>query len=404
MVSASETLPRATGRIRWTLLLGVWLIYFCFGLTSAVMAPMVGLIRSDLDAGNAAMGAVLGAWQLAYIFAAIPCGILLDRLGVRWMLVASCAVMALSATARALSDTPLQLWLAVAFFGLGGPMISIGAPKLITGLFRGAQRGGAMGVYMTGPFLGGIAGLALTHTVLLPAFGDWRGVLLAVAAFVALAGLCWAVLTALPGFAEASHQEGQGKKFDLSAFGALLRYPEVQLILVMSIGIFFINHGMNNWLPELLVAGGLSPTDAGYWAACSTAVCILGAVAVPRLATPERRIGAMAGLFAAALAASLLLQFPPGPPVALALVLQGIARGSMMTVAIMLLMESKGVPADRLGLAGGLFFTMAEIGGVLGPVTFGVLSAATGGFAAPLAAMSLVCVVLMGVLWRLRGA
>ena len=38
----------------------------------------------------------------------------------------------LSAFARALSDTPLHLWLAVALFGLGGPMISIGAPKLIT--------------------------------------------------------------------------------------------------------------------------------------------------------------------------------------------------------------------------------------------------------------------------------
>jgi sugar phosphate permease len=87
--------------------------------------------------------------------------------------------------------------------------------------------------------------------------------------------------------------------------------------------------------------------------------------------------------------------------------LQGIARSSMMTVAILLLMETPGVPKARLGLAGGLFFTTAEIGGVLGPLTIGVLSDMTHGFTVPLMAVTGVCLVLLaliGVLRLARGA
>jgi MFS family permease len=70
----------------------------------------------------------------------------------------------------------------------------------------------------------------------------------------------------------------------------------------------------------------------------------------------------------------------------------------MMTVAILLLMETPRIPEERLGLAGGLFFTFAEIGGVMGPITFGVLSAVSGGFALPLAALTVICSVLLVLL------
>jgi len=81
---------------------------------------------------------------------------------------------------------------------------------------------------------------------------------------------------------------------------------------------------------------------------------------------------------------------------------QGIARSSMMTIAILLLMETPGLAAQSRGLAGGLFFSAAEIGGVLGPLTVGFLSDATGGFAAPLYLMTGVCLFLMLLLVQLR--
>ena len=74
-------------------LFGVWLIYFSFGLCIASMGPLVTEIAVDLDASRSSMGAVLGAWQLTYIAAALPLGAALDRIGVAKGLVLSAAVM-----------------------------------------------------------------------------------------------------------------------------------------------------------------------------------------------------------------------------------------------------------------------------------------------------------------------
>ncbi|MDR5653437.1 CynX/NimT family MFS transporter [Ruixingdingia sedimenti] len=398
--------PPAPFLIRALLLAGVWLIYLVFGLTAASLAPLVPPIAAELGVGNGAMGLILGAWPLTYIAAALPGGAMLDRIGARWGLLIAVAVMAASAFLRGVVDTPLQLALAVALFGVGGPLISVGAPKLIAQLYAGRARGTAMGIYVTGPYLGGILALSLTNSVFLPlAGGDWRGVMALHGGLILAAGLVWVVIATLPAARPLTGPAGKSGKFDPAAFRDVVRSREVQTILAVAIGIFAVNHALNNWLPTVLQARGLSAAAAGYWAAIPTAVGILGALTVPRFATPDRQVGIMAGLFVSMLCATLLLQLVPGPLLVAGLVLQGIARGTMMTVAIMLLMESRDVPKERLGLAGGLFFTTAEIGGVMGPAAFGLVSDLSGGFVVPLVLLSVLCALmlaLVGQLARLR--
>ncbi|MEM9199053.1 MAG: MFS transporter [Pseudomonadota bacterium] len=394
--------PAQTSLGRWALLGGVWLVYLSFGLMIAVMGPLVAPISAELGIGPARMGAILGAWPLVYIAAAIPCGLLLDRLGERTGLALAALVMSLSGLLRSLADSPEALFAAVALFGIGGPLISVGAPRLITRSFTGPARATAMGLYITGPAIGGILALSLTNSVAMPALGgDWRAVLLLYSGAVLAAGAVWLVIAWAARSAVQGPAEG-GKKFNLGAFAEILRLPTVRLILIMSVGIFFLNHALNNWLPEMLRQRGLSASEAGYWAAIPTLVGIAGALVIPRLATPERRLWIMTALFAAAFLASLLLQRDPGLPLIVGLALQGIARSSMMTIAILLLMETRGVPPERLGLAGGMFFTTAEIGGVLGPFTFGLLAEWSGGFALSLAALSAVAVALLGLIALLR--
>jgi len=328
----------------------------------------------------------------------------LDRLEARVALLLAALMMGASGVARGLAGDATLLFAAVGLFGVGGPLISIGAPKLIAERFEGASRGTAMGIYITGPSLGGIAALSLTNSWLMPLTGqDWRMVLFLYAGFVAACGLMWLAIASHPA-ARVKAGEVEGKKFNLGAFREILGLGEVRVVLAMSIGIFFINHGLNNWLPELLRSRGMSPALAGYWASIPTVAGVVGSLIIPRLATPERRLRVMVLLFVSALVASLLLHFDPGPWLASGLFLQGIARSSMMTVAILLLMETPGVPKARRSLAGGLFFTAAEIGGVLGPLTIGTLSELTGGFAVPLVLVTAVCLVLLALIAMLGRA
>ena len=181
---------------RWLVLLGVWLIYFAFGICVASMAPLVGPIARELGVGNGVMGAILGAWPLLYVASAIPGGILLDRFGARRMLFCAALIMAASLGARSLAETPVQMFLAVALFGIGGPLISVGAPKTITGLFTGKARASAMGIYVTGPYLGGILAMALTNSVAMPLVDNaWRSVLQLYGAFMLTCGAIWLVIS-----------------------------------------------------------------------------------------------------------------------------------------------------------------------------------------------------------------
>ena len=63
--------------MRWRLLVGVWGLYASFGLVASCLAPLVSEVERELDISHAAMGGILGAWQLVYMVTAIPCGLLL---------------------------------------------------------------------------------------------------------------------------------------------------------------------------------------------------------------------------------------------------------------------------------------------------------------------------------------
>ena len=383
--SASFTIDQGTEaphRYRWLMLAGVWLLYWAFGLVASSLAPLAGLIESDIGLSHVAMGSIMGAWQLVYIASAVPCGILLDRLGARRAMVIGGVLIACSALARGMADNYLQMLFAVMLFGLGGPIVSAGAPKVIAGWFFGQSRGLAMGIYMTGPAVGGIVSLTMTHSVLLPVLDQsWRGVFIMWAIISLLVSLAWFMIASRP-IALTSESDLQASSTVLhgQVLKQLLHQPSVRLVLVMSIGVFLFNHGLNNWLPELLRAGGMDFTGAGYWAAIPTVVAIAGSLLIPRLATPARRFNILIGLSLCAAVASMLLHFHSGVPLLTGLVLLGIARSALMTVLVLALVELPGIGNRYAGIASGLFFSAAEVGGVLGPLSLGLLYDISDGF------------------------
>lgn len=401
MTKPEETAPNA---YRWVILAGVWLLYCAFGLVATSFAPLVGLIESDLQMTHAAMGSIMGAWQLVYIFSAIPCGILLDKLGPRWALTAGGLLIAASAGFRGVADSYTALLLAVMLFGVGGPIVSAGAPKVVTALFTGSSRGLAMGIYMTGPAIGGVISLTQTHATLLPNFdGQWRSVMLLWAGFGTLASLAWLAIACHSSLDRAPATASTGTALPQTQILLnLIRAPAVVLVLLMSVGVFLFNHGLNNWLPSLLQQNGMSLVTAGYWAAIPTVIGIAGSLLIPRLATPGRRFPILIGLSLAAAAASLLLHFQYEPLLFMGLLLQGIARSALMTVLILTLVELPAIGDRYAGVASGLFFSAAEVGGVLGPLSLGFLFDLTGHFDAGLYLLTGIGLALAFGAYRLR--
>ncbi len=385
--------------MRWLLLAGVWGLYASFGLVASCLSPLVSVVERELGISHAAMGSVLGAWQLIYMFAAIPCGLLLDRLGSRVALSLGILLIALSALARSVSDDFTTLLLSVMAFGLGAPLISTGSPKIVTEWFEGSSRGLAMGIYATGPAIGGAVALTLTHSWLLPWLGDWRELMRLWAGVAIGSGVFWLAVTSRAKFREAEERRrGRATLPQLSAMRELGALPDVRLLLVMAAGTFTISHGVGSWLPELLRARGMPTIEAGYWSAIPTAVGIASALVVPRLAIPTRRVRILFLLVVTSGLSTLFLQLDARPSLLTGLVLQGAAATVLTPILVLTLLELPGVGERRAGTASGLFFSAAQVGGVLGPLGLGALYDLSGGFGLGLVGLTVTALaVLLGI-------
>ena len=145
MAQSRATLPPERSPARWLMLALVWLLYGCFGLTQGSIPPLVQPVVEDLGMTYGQMGVILGIWQLVYIGTASPLGTLVDRWGVRRSMAAGLFLILLSLVLRGLAVDFYTMLLAVALFGVGGPVISIGAPKVVALWFQGRERGMAAG-------------------------------------------------------------------------------------------------------------------------------------------------------------------------------------------------------------------------------------------------------------------
>jgi len=379
-----------TRRCRWLQLVLVWLVYGTLGLAIRSLAPLVTPILADLGMSNGQMGLVLGAWQAMYIVVAVFAGFILDRWGARRAILAGIFVVGCSLALRSLARGLGSLLPAVALLGVGGPLVSIGAPKLVSEWFEGRERGLAVGIYATGPIIGSLIALSATHPIVMPlASGSWRTVFLFYGGFAWVVSLLW-----LLGSRDPPGARETAPASPLAALRELIGVREIRILLAMGVFEFALVHGVGSWLPKLLENAGLAPSAAGYLAALPMATGIAAILAVPRLTPPVRR-GRVVGLFS--LACAVLVAAIPqseGGGLITVLVLYGLCSGSLLPLLMLLVMDTPAVRVRGVGSAAGMFFCAAEIGGVGGPVIMGLLSDATGSLASGMYLLSGCCFVL----------
>ena len=372
-------------------------VYFAFGVILLAIPPMVNDVRGDLGISRGGLGFALGAWPFIYIFTAPPAGRMIDRIGMRRAITIGIALITVSGLIQASARGLATLWVAIAIIGVGGPLISASAPKLVADWFADPkERPFAVGLYTSAPALGGVFALVLTNAFLLPVLGSWRRVLLVESAVCIVALLVWiAVSHSAP--EPPSDDGGPIAPADDGSVRSLLASRGVRLALVLGLGSFFVNQALGNWLPNILEEGsGLSANVASNVAGIALAIGIAARLAVPGLATGERRalvLSSVMGVMAVSLV--VMTVHEPGIVITAALVL-GV-RSALNSLVIVVLMEADGVTRANMGTANGLWFSIAEIGGAAGPVTVGVISDSSAGFEGALVVLAAVLALLVVV-------
>jgi len=383
---------------RWIILTLLWLLYTAFGMVARAIFPLVTPIIDDLQLSYSQMGIILGSWQLTYILVAMAAGTVLDRWGVHKSILAGAAIIGLSAALRCFANDFAIMLIAVALFGVGGPMISIGGPKTISEWFHGKSRGTAIGIYTTGPWIGGLFAVALTNSWVMPLVGNsWRLTFVVYGLYTMGVGILWGILARKCG--PPAPDEGPGI---YPVFRGLFGVRNVQALLLMALLAFAIGHGFSSWLPNILENAGMSASQAGFAASIPLATGIPAILLIPRF-VPSRLRGYMIAIFGLLTTVNLVLvMFASGVALYTALATLGFISAPFMSLMLLILMDTREVDSKTMGAAGGMFYCVAEIGGFTGPLLMGVLVDATGTFLAGTFFLASLCIAISGLTFLLK--
>ncbi len=388
----------------WGMLALGWTIYFSFGMGVASLVPLVSIIKVELDLSYTQLGIVLGAWQLVFMATAAPAGWLIDRLGPKRVLVVSALVIAVAITLRSTAYGFPMLLFSVACFGIGGPLTAVGLAKLVADWFTGMSRGLASGIYITGAAAGIALVLALTHPVILPLTGGWRQAHILYGAIAFAIAVVWLI------FGRDSPQNLSDRKLSKetkakASYWQVITQPAVWMVVLVGFAGFLANHGVRNWLPEILEHAGVSPTNAGFLSAMPALTGIVGSIAVLRLATrrADARLPTIVALLVVSALTILTIVFAEGWLLVLAIAVEGFCAAAFAPLMLNTLMEMPSVGAKNTGAAAGLYFSIGELGGTLGPLIMGIAADLTGSFVAGMVLVASIVAVMIVPALRIRS-
>lgn len=388
----------------WSVIFGLWLIYFCFGYAVSSIAPIVPYITNDLNISYKKMGLILGAWQFTYIFFALPAGFILDKYGLRISIFIAALIITLSLISRGLSSNFYQMWLAVALFGIGGPLISVGVPKASSLWNSEKNRSISMGILFTGPMFGGIFSLLTMNSLMMPLLNNnWKLVYFIYSLAPLTAAILWLFITNK----KIPLNKKQFKKFNIyesiSVFKLIITKKRFVNILFLGTSGMLLVHGIHGWLPKIINAKGIDLTISSSLATIPILVGIISALTIPRFSNNLTRIKILNLLFMNAVLSLILIQSSTYVIFILGLLLLGLSTGSLMVIILNHMSETKDISYNNLGISGGLFFSIIEIGGVLGPFFIGFIFDIYNNFNIALSIYALIMFMMLFPIFVIRN-
>jgi cyanate permease len=215
--------------------------------------------------------------------------------------------------------------------------------------------------------LGFMLGTLISATVLSPALGGWRNVLLFYGGLALLLSIPWALVRSAPRVFDPA----SGAPAQASMRQGLAHVARIRQLWLLGWAIFGVGgavQGLLGYLPLYLRDMGWPPATADT--AASTFHLVSMICVVPIALLSDRRGTRRNVLIGAALMIATgigLLSVAQGVMVWVAICLAGMVRDGFMAVFITMIMETEGVGPVFAGTATGLVFVFSGLGGLVAP-------------------------------------
>jgi MFS family permease len=272
-------------------------------------------------------------------------------------------------------------------FGLHVGLVAPAIPKALAGHLPPERLGRANGLAVLCYTLGTAATVLTARTVLAPAAGGWRPLMVIAGAAMAATGIAWLALT--------SDRLALARHATLGAVLRLAKDGQVRSVAAMH-GLLFGGYlALLGLLPRALAEGGLPATRVGI--AVASWLCVAG---VANFAGPwlSDRIGRRRPflLLGSAIAGTALLVFAfvPGARSPWLLALAALGGGCFAPLLFALPLELPGVGPAKAGSAMGLMMLIGQAAAFAISVATGAI-AQTGGISMALGMLALVHLAIL---------
>jgi len=342
----------------------ICLIGFATFFSSYLRIPVLPLYAATLGAGPAQVGLINGAFMLTAGLFSIPAGLLADRTGHTFPIIAGIVATALSSLLLTQCSLPEQMAAAYVLFGLGLAALAPGMLSLVAEVMPAERLGMAYGWYTTAVYCAMAIG---------PATGGYLAQQLGLRnVFFVSGGLLLAVaLAAYPLLPRGTTHHKSDLRSMLAASRELSRNRGLLACLLATVG-SCIGFGIFlTFLPLYAAAQGLDPARAGLVFAAQALTNVVGRVPIGWVADRvDRRKIVAAGMICLAIALAALGQVSQLPQLLACAVVLGVGMALTFTAIGALIVEQ--VPAVQRGLAMGMYNSCIYLGMMTGSTLMGL--------------------------------
>ncbi|MBW2370140.1 MAG: MFS transporter [Deltaproteobacteria bacterium] len=378
-----------TEPFRWVIAAMWFAIYFFSSLAFFCMPPLFAEISRDIPLTKVQMGIIFGMNPLASLFLAFIAGSISDRFGSRWVVGAAFLLITVAGGLRATSHSVLDLIIFAFLMGVGTAFFGPNVPKVLGTWFPKEELGKANGFVMTAIPLGGAAAIASSASILSPAFGGWRGVMVACAVICLVVTVLWMILYREK---EIDGVDGKQTQAFSSNFKNVLKVKDIWLLAIF-FGFYLAACGtVTGLLPVILTEKGVNRpgeiVSLFMWIGIVSTP--LGGIAIDKF--DRRKPFLIVGAIVMA-AVYPLLVITQGAGLIIALLVLGMAAGIIVPLKTLLPVEIEGIGPRLAATAFGFMMMLGFAMGFLGPTISGKIMDVTGS-ALPAFIMMAVCMLV----------
>ncbi|HUE64602.1 MAG TPA: MFS transporter [Rhizomicrobium sp.] len=411
------TISEQPTRVRYRVMLMIFVCVVITYLDRSNISITAPAMRKELGFDTVQMGWILSAFGWTYAFGQMPGGWLVDRIRPRYFYPGILILWSLATACLGIVGSFIGLFLIrLMIGGLESPSYMINN-QVVTSWFPDRERGGAIGFYISGQFIG----LAFLQPLLvwLVANHGWRSVFFTTGIGGALWGLVWLLLYRTPresknanaaeielietggglvdlGSADANKQK---RKLSWADIATVFKYRKLWGVYIGQFAVTSSQWFFLTWFPTYLVEyRHLSILKSGIYVSLPFIAAFFGTQLSGFLSDRILRSGRSLGtarkapiIFGLLLSSCIVgANFVDSPELVIAFMALAFFANGMASIGWSLI--SHVAPRPLIGLTGGTFNFISNLSGIATPLIIGYL-AQNGNFAPGLTYIAAVAVI-----------